>query len=72
MESKHGRSKRVPSIYTTNKEEVRCRLGIELELFKLIKIRRTSYLSHVFRNKKYRYAILIIKGKIEEKARDKR
>lgn len=52
--------------HTTNEEVLR-RLGTERELFKLVKVRKTAYLGHILRNSKYRYAQLIVKGKIEGK-----
>lgn len=54
-------------LWRTTNEEVLRRLGIEGELCRLVKVRKAVYLGHILRNSQYRYAQLIIKGKINEK-----
>ena len=58
---------KIPWTSHTSNEEVLRRVNRERELYHIIKVRKTAYLGRVLRNDKYRYAQLIIKGKIEGK-----
>ena len=63
----YRRMLKIPWTSHTTNEEVLRRLGIERELFKLVKVRKSAYLGHILGNSKYRYAQLIVKGKIDGK-----
>lgn len=58
---------RVPWTDKIRNEEILRRMNTDRELLTSIKRRKTAYLGHVLRNKKYTLIQLIIKGKIEGK-----
>lgn len=56
---------RIPWTAKITNEEVLKRVDEDRELLRTIKRRKTAYLGHVMRNKKYQLLQLIIEGKIE-------
>ena len=58
---------KIPWTARETNEEVLRRVNKERELFDIIKKRKTAYLGHIMRNKKYKFLQLMIEGKIEGK-----
>lgn len=54
---------KIPQTARVTNEEVLIRVKRDRELFNTVIIRKTAYLGHIMRNKKYRLLQFIIEGK---------